>query len=295
LTKTTPFNFVDFTLFGAVLIWALNFTVIKASLEEIGPNTFNALRFLLAAMLVWLLIWKRGDWFKIPARQILPLFLLGLFGNLLYQWLFIIGINFTFAANAAIMLGTIPIWVAVVSHLFAYEKMTRLKAIGVVLGFTGVFVIITGGDNPVSFGSDSFLGDMLIITAAFVFGIYTIYSKSYLGSYSPLQFSGMMIAIGAVSLTAIAIPEMHSTNWADISLAAYGGVVYSGALSIGLAYLIWNNGLARVGTIRTSAYQNLVPVLGLAFGVLLLNEQLNLLQYSGSAIAVTGIVLTRRG
>lgn len=295
MKKTTPFNFVDFTLFVAVLIWALNFTVIKASLEEIGPHTFNALRFLLAASLVWILIWKRGDWFKIPVRQLLPLFLLGLFGNLLYQWLFIVGINFTFAANAAIMLGTIPIWVAVVSHLFAYEKMTRLKAIGVVLGFSGVIVIITGGDNPVSFGSESFLGDMLIIAAAFVFGIYSIYSKSYLGNYSPLQFSGVMIAIGAFSLTAIAIPEMYSTHWTDISAAAYGGVVYSGALSIGLAYLIWNNGLARVGAIRTSAYQNLVPVLGLAFGVLLLNEQLNLLQYTGSAIAVAGIVLTRRG
>lgn len=294
MKKTTPFNFVDFTLFVAVLIWALNFTVIKASLEEIGPHTFNALRFLLAALLVWMFIWKRGDWFKIPVRHLLPLFLLGLFGNLLYQWLFIVGINFTFAANAAIMLGTIPIWVAVVSHLFAYEKMTRLKAIGVVLGFTGVIVIITGGDNPVSFSSESFLGDMLIIVAAFVFGIYSIYSKSYLSSYSPLQFSGMMIAIGAFSLTAIAIPEMHATNWTDISAAAYGGVIYSGALSIGLAYLIWNNGLARVGAIRTSAYQNLVPVLGLAFGVLLLNEQLNLLQYTGSAIAVAGIVLTRR-
>lgn len=259
-----------------------------------GPHTFNALRFILAAALVWIIIWRRGDWFKIPSRHFVPLLLLGLFGNLLYQWLFIVGINFSFAANAAIILGTIPIWVAIFSHILSIEKMTRLKTIGVALAFTGVIVIITGGENPVSFGSESFYGDVLIVTAAVVFGVYSIYSKTYLGSYSPLQFSGMMIAIGAFSLTAIAIPEMSDTNWSGISSAAYGGVVYSGALSIGLAYLIWNNGLARVGTVRTSAYQNLVPVLGLLFGVILLNEQLNILQYSGSAITVAGIVITRR-
>lgn len=294
MKKTSPFNFVDFTLFIAVLVWALNFTVVKSSLEEIDPHTFNALRFILASALVWAIIWKRGDWFKIPAHHFLPLFLLGLFGNLLYQWLFIVGINFSFAANAAIILGTIPIWVAVFSHILSFEKMSRLKAIGVILAFTGVVIIISGGQNSVSFGSESFIGDVLIVVAAIVFGVYSIYSKTYLGSYSPLQFSGMMIAIGAFALTIIAIPEMSATNWSGISAAAYGGVVYSGALSIGLAYLIWNNGLARVGAIRTAAYQNLVPVMGLVFGVVLLNEQLNVFQYSGSAVVVAGIVLTRR-
>jgi len=294
LKRKSPLNFVDFTLLIAVLVWALNFTVVKASLEDMGPHTFNALRFILAASLVWIIIWRRGDWFKIPSHHFIPLFFLGLFGNLLYQWLFIVGIDFSFAANAAIILGTIPIWVAIFSHLFSIEKMTRLKTIGVALAFTGVVVIISGGEKSVSFGSESFLGDVLIVVAAIVFGIYSIFSKTYLNSYTPLQFSGIMIAIGAFSLTAIAVPEMFSTDWAGISAIAYGGVVYSGALSIGLAYLIWNNGLARVGTVRTSAYQNLVPVLGLIFGVIILNEQLNAFQYSGSAIVVAGIILTRR-
>lgn len=72
-------------------------------------------------------------------------------------------------------------------------------------------------------------------------------------------------------------------------------MIYSGALSIWLAYLIWNNGIVNVGPVKTSVYQNLVPVLGLIFGIILLNESLSYLQYIGSAIVVMGIVLTRRG
>jgi drug/metabolite transporter (DMT)-like permease len=64
-------------------------------------------------------------------------------------------------------------------------------------------------------------------------------------------------------------------------------------LSIGVAYLIWNYGLQAVGAVHTATYQNLVPVLGLAFGVVLLNEQLTILQYAGSGLVVIGIVLAR--
>lgn len=54
-------------------------------------------------------------------------------------------------------------------------------------------------------------------------------------------------------------------------------MIYSGALSIWLAYLIWNNGIVNVGPVKTSVYQNLVPVLGLIFGIILLNESLSYL------------------
>jgi drug/metabolite transporter (DMT)-like permease len=294
LNRTSPFKGIDLLLLVVVVIWALNFTVIKASLDEIGPHTFNALRFILACAIIWIIIWKRGDWFTIPGNHILPLISIGLFGNLIYQWLFIVGIDYTFAANAAIILGTIPIWVAVSSHFFSIEKMTRLKGIGVLLAFLGVIIIITGGDDRITFGSDTFLGDILIIVAAFVFGIYTVFSKQYLKHYTPIQFSGIMVSVGAISLLLIAIPEMSATNWTEISYAAFGGVIYSGALAIGFAYLVWNYGLHKVGAVKTSTYQNLVPVLGLAFGVIILNEQLSLMQYAGAAVAVAGIVLTRK-
>lgn len=295
MNRPSPQLLTDISLLFIALVWALNFTVIKASLSEIDPYSFNAIRFLLASSFIWIVLAKRKAWFKIQREDWIPLLIMGLAGNLLYQWLFIAGINLTLAANAAVMLGTIPIWVALASHLLSLEYMNRLKAAGVFLAFGGVLMIIFFGKNPISFGSDNFTGDVIIILAAVVWALYTIYSKRFLARYSPLQFSTIMTTIGAISLFLLAIPNAGETDWVNVSFAAYGGAVYSGLLSIGVAYLIWNNGIKRVGAVRTATYQNLVPVLGLLFGIVLLGESLELLQYAGSAIVIAGILLTRHG
>lgn len=284
----------DVTLFTIAVIWALNFSVVKASLSEIDPYSFNSIRFIMAAGLIWgIIMWKQA-WFTIPKKDWVPLIIIGLIGNLLYQWLFIVGIDLTLAANAAVMLGTIPIWIAIFSHLFTDEKMNLLKFFGVVLAFAGVTAILGGGRNPLSFASATFTGDIIIVLAAITWAVYTIRSRGFLQNYTPLQFSGVMTFTGAVFLTGLMFFSSETTEWSTVSLPAYGGMIYSGMLSIGLAYLIWNNGIVEVGPVKTSVYQNLVPVMGLIFGIVLLNESLTPIQYAGSAVVVLGIVITRR-
>lgn len=285
----------DFALFSIAFVWALNFTVIKASLVEIDPYSFNAIRFVLAAAFIWIVIAQKGAWFRIKKNDWKILIPLGLTGNLLYQWLFIVGIDLSLAANAAVMLGTIPIWVAIFSHLFSMEALNRMKVLGVILAFSGLFLIVFFGKDPISFGSQTFIGDLSILAAAVVWGLFTIFSKQFLTRYTPLQFSAFMTSTGAVSLLLIAIPFAAPTDWSAVSYMAWGGVFYSGFLAIGLAYIIWNKGIMEVGAVRTATYQNLVPVLGLAFGVILLGESLEFLQYVGSAIVIGGILITRYG
>lgn len=291
--KITKKSLVEFSLFVVALIWALNFTVVKSALTEIDPLSFNGLRFIFAAAVVWAVLFYRGQLFTIPKKDWLPLLGMGILGNLIYQGLFIVGIDYTYAANAAVMLGTIPIWVALFSHFFKLEQMTVLKTVGVLFAFGGIVFIVTGGNEPFSIASNTFLGDLIIIIAAVVWGGYTILSKPFLDRYTPIQFSTIMATIGAVILFLIGLPNILELNWTAISLAAYGGVVYSGLLSIGVAYVIWNYGLKTVGAVHTATYQNLVPVLGLLFGVILLNEQLSLLQYGGAILVIAGIILAR--
>lgn len=88
----------------------------------------------------------------------------------------------------------------------------------------------------------------------------------------------------------IGLPNILQLEWSNISASAYGGVIYN---SIGIAYLIWNNGLQTVGAVHISMYQNLVPVMRLIFGIVLLGEKLTFRQYFGSALVITGIVLAR--
>ncbi|MDX1672559.1 MAG: DMT family transporter [Balneolaceae bacterium] len=284
---------IEFLLLVVAVIWALNFTVIKYSLNEIDPLSFNGLRFLFATGFILVVLFARSEQFRIPKKDWWPLLGMGLLGSLVYQGLFIIGMDFTLAANAAVMLGTIPIWVALFSHFFTDERLTLFKTLGVIFAFGGIVFIMTGGEKGISFASDTFVGDLLMVSSAVVWAVFTILSKSFLKRYTPIQYSAVMSSIGCVALFLLGLPGMLEIDWATVSWPAYGGVVYSGLLSIGAAYVIWNYGIHFVGTVRTATIQNLVPVLGLLFGIVLLNEQLSLLQYGGSALVIIGIVLTR--
>lgn len=285
--------FVDLSLVFVAVIWALNFSVIKFSLEEIDLYSFNALRFVFATLLLYYFLRKRGYSLKVQKKHFWPLVGVGLLGNFTYQLLFIIGVNYTLAANSAVMMGTIPIWVALLSQFFTDEKLTAYKWIGVILAFTGVALIIAGGNNPISLESETFIGDIIILSAALCWAVFTILSRKYLNIYSPLQFSAFMSVVGLITLGLLAVPSLIRLNWSAITVVGYSGVVYSGALSIGIAYIIWNNGVKKIGAVRTATYQNLVPVLGLFFGLILLGEELTPLQYIGAAFVIAGIVMAR--
>lgn len=219
---------------------------------------------------------------------------IGIIGNLVYQLLFIIGLDLTNSANAAVMLGSIPIWVALLSQLFTDEKLTFSKSIGIFLAFIGVSLIITGGKGELSFASDTFKGDIITLLAAIAWGIYTILSKKYLKFYSSTQYSAFMSIVGVIALLLVGLPFLIKADFSTVTAAGFGGIIYSGLLSVGIAYLIWNNGINKIGAVRTAAYQNLVPVLGLIFGVIILDEALTLLQYIGSIFVIIGIIQTRK-
>lgn len=286
---------IELSLLFMVIVWSLNFSVVKYSLEEIDPLSFNAMRFLLATAFIWTVVKVRGIKVRVQKGDWPVLIFLGIWGNLIYQLLFIFGINLTFSANAAVMLGTIPVWVAVFSHFFTADKLKLITTAGVLMAFLGVILIIAGDPKGFSFASDNVVGDIIIVLAAMVFGSYTLFSRKLLDKYTPMELSTIVMTVGASSLMLVAIPSLMKLDYGSISALSYTGAIYSGVLSIGLAYIIWNYGIKQVGAVRTSTYQNLVPVFGLILGYILLGEVLTILQYFGAASVIAGIVLSKRG
>jgi len=273
--------FTELSLAFVAVIWALNFTVIKVTLEEIDPFSFNALRYVFAALILVAVTKWRGFKILVKREHIIPLIGVGIVGNLIYQVLFIVGVNLTNAANSAVILGTIPVWIALLAHLFTEEKLSSNKLLGMIFAFLGVALIIFGRNEGFSFNSTNALGDLIVLASAIAWASYTILSKKYLKLYNSSQYSAFISIVGVIGLLIVGAPSLSKIDLTTISLAGYGGILYSGFLSVGLAYLIWNRGVHKIGAIKTASYQNLVPVLGLIFGVVLLNESLSLIQYVG--------------
>lgn len=293
--RTPRFTLIEGMLLSVALIWAANFSIVKVSLPYIDPMSFNAVRFAISIVLMVGILWRSKSFVPVALRDVPALFGLGLLGNTAYQLFFIFGLDRTHSANAAVMLGTIPVWVGLVSHFFFDEKMTRGRAVGVGLTFGGILLILTGSGRELSFGSGTLYGDMLALASAAVFGTYTVLSKDFLKRYKPLQLTVMSMVSGGGVLVLAAVPDLIAMEWAAVPAGAWVGAVYSGTLSVGIAYIVWNHALNQVGAVRTATYQNLVPVLGLIIGYFLMGENLAWLQLAGSVVVIGGIIVTRRG
>ncbi|MEJ2215043.1 MAG: DMT family transporter [Gemmatimonadota bacterium] len=272
------------------VIWAVNFSVIKVGLAELPPFGFNALRFPLAGLLLLgvlalrgaLSLPDRGDTFRIIG--------LGLVGNGAYQFLFISGIDRTRAGNASLLLAGTPIITAVLSSALGHERLSARVWIGVLATVLGIALVI--GSEPVHMGGDSVAGDLLLLAAAICWSVYTVGARNPIRRYGTMRVTAWTLWVGAVLLFLVGLPDLLRLP-APLSAGAWGSVLYSGPLGIGVAYLLWYSGVRHLGNTRTATFANVVPVLALAVAWFWLREVPNFRQLAGAAVIIGGVSLAR--
>nr|BCX01858.1 MAG: hypothetical protein KatS3mg041_1904 [Bacteroidota bacterium] len=280
-----------------VFIWGLNFTVVKAALRELSPFWFNALRFTLA-LGVLVGFWTRHRERDIVLKEASPFLwvrvgILGLVGHGIYQVFFIMGLDRSTAANAAIVLSGTPLWTASLAHLVGQERLRPQMLSGMLLAMAGVGLVVGFSGRQISVGPDVFLGNVMIVGCSWCWAFYTVFSRSLMRRVSPLTITVLSMAVALPVLWGAALLE-GPPAWEQISLWAYLGVLYSGLLAIALSYVIWAASIRRIGAARTAVYGNLVPVVATAAGVILLHEKLHSYQMLGGAVVLLGLYLVQR-
>lgn len=276
-----------------VLIWGSNFSVVKAALREFHPLAFNSLRFALASSVLGIFLAATGNRVRIDRGDRLRLVGLGILGNVVYQVLFIYGINWTRAGNSALMLAAVPLIVAVLSASLRHESINLAGWAGVLLSVAGIGLLVWGSSRGLGFGADTVKGDLTMLAAAFGWSLYTVLSSPYVKKYGTLPVTAWTMWIGNVGLLAVAAPALTGQDW-GISAAAWGGLVFSGILSIAVAYILWYYGVRHLGSSRTAVYSNAVPVVALIVAWPTLGEVPTWIQVAGTALLLGGIALARR-
>lgn len=294
--KTTggTFGLIDLMLLALILIWGINFTVVKVTLAEMTPLSFNSIRFLLASTLTLLLLrliegsvdFARGDWWRLLG--------LGLIGNTCYQLLFINGIDRTTAGNSALLLATTPLFVSLIGAAFGVERVGKLAWVGVSLSFAGIFMIIVGSGKELSLTRETIEGDVLTLIGAAAWSLYTVLSRPMLSRYSALKLTALAMVAGTPFIVLFSIPQLLAQDWVAVSWRGWLGLFFSGSLAIALGYIIWNSAVRKVGGVRTAVYSNLTPVIAAIFAWLTLDETITAFMVVGAAMIFLGIYLTRR-
>lgn len=290
----------DFALLLVVLIWGLNFPIIKVALETMPPYVVNAFRFAVsAAVLGGIHGWRTRDepgGFWAPMREHgWTVVGLGLLGYVVYQWCFIVGVNATSAGSAALIISSSPVWTAIIARVLGMERLPLGAWGGLALSLAGTILVVVAGHNAPNFANDTLFGNTLMLGGALLWAAYTVLSRPVLKagvSATGLAFFGILLSLPV--LWGLGVGELDAVDWANVDLTVWAALLFSGGFSTGIAYALWNTAIQRVGPSATAIYNNLVPVVALASGVVLIGEAVTLYQLLGGALILSGLVLMRR-
>ena len=293
--KAAKLSANDGLMLLVVTIWAVNLSLVKIALSEIPPLPYNGIRLMLAAavLLGWLLLSEKNLHFD--RRDLPKIVFLSFSGYAIYQYLFITGINLTTASNTAVIFGSTPIMVSLLSSFFKHEKVTLLGWLGITLGFTGIYMVISRRAGGFSLSLQTWKGDLLLFAAVFLWAHYSVSARPLLKKYSPLKFTTVTMGLGALMFFPFSVPLLLKLPYASISLSAWLCLLFSGIGALSLAMVLWFFSVRKVGNSQTAVYSNLQPVLAVVFATLLLGEKASSSLLLGAAVIFLGIFFTRKG
>ncbi|MEN6559237.1 MAG: DMT family transporter [Acidobacteriota bacterium] len=286
----------DLLMLLVVLLWAVNVSVIKIGLRSLSPHAFNAARLVLAALAYAVVLAvrparpgrsRRGDGWKAAA--------LGLLGITFYQVFFIRGVSLMPASTASIVMGTSPVFIAVLATVFGEERIPPAGWAGIAISFAGFMLVVAGENGGLAFTWEAWRGAVLILVANVFWAGYTVFSRPLLERNSAFRVAGQGAIFGTAVYLPFAARDLARVSWDRVPWQGWAAIAYAGLIAIFLCFAIWYESVQAVGSAKTGIYSNLSPILTIFFAGLLLGERLAALQAVGAAVTLAGVYLTRSG
>jgi drug/metabolite transporter (DMT)-like permease len=254
--------------------------------------TIAAGRILLAAVILMIYAWSRGNSLPKHLPSIALLFVIGLFNCALPFFLIPWGEQDVASGRAAIFMASGPLITLVLAHFFTTdERINSRKALAFVLGFVGVLLVI--GVGAFSSGIGALLPQLALIMAATSYAISGLLVKRLTGISNTMMSACVLLAGSLITLPAALLWETPASNLAAASASALLALIYLGLFPTGLMFLVRFYLINNYGYTFVSQVGYLVPLFSVFFGALLLGEQLSLSIFLGLGLILVGIFISR--
>lgn len=275
---------------ASATIFGFSFLFTKNALDTLGMNQLVGLRFMTAALLMWLLKALKLIKVEINTRKIKPLALVALFQPILYFVFETTGVDLTSASEAGIIVSLIPVAVAFSAAVLLKEKLSKAQWIAVFASVFGVVLISLPGLRS---GTGSHLtGVLALLGAVMAGGLYNIYSKKASGRATPIEVTYVMMWAGAIFFNVVGLittPNPVTYFGALANLNALLAVLYLGVLSSVIAFIALNYSLSKISASEAAIFMNLTPIVSVFAGITFRAERFSLIQFVGSVIILLGV------
>jgi drug/metabolite transporter (DMT)-like permease len=274
------------------VVWGANFAVMKYGTDVLDPLAYNGVRMAIgSAAMMAILRARRMP--ALPWRDARALMLLGALGTGLYQLFFINGLALTRAGTASLVVASSPAVIAIVGRVLGAERVSVRAVCGIALSITGIAFVIIGSADSAE-GHASVVGDLLILGSVVCWAFYAHLVRPYTRRIDGIQIAAWALLGGTIPMVVVASPAIHRADWAAVAPLTWCAILYSGIISLGIAYLFWYRGVRVIGAMRTSMFSNLQPIVAVAVSWPMLGETPTVWQGVGASAVLGGLLLTRQ-
>jgi drug/metabolite transporter (DMT)-like permease len=297
---------------AAGCLWSTGFYFGKIALREMGVGHMVLYRFLFGCLgLLPILLRKSGRRAGIAAaglnakewRSLLIASFLGVPVQFLMQFW---GLKLTNVSHACLMVGTMPVILAVGATIFTQERLDKIGWLAIFASTAGVGLIVASGTGAAhlqaraagtpSINAPSLAGDLLVVASMFVALGWILINQKLMKRHSPLVVTAYGVLSGTAMLAAWVLAVDGMPPFRAVSLQAWLALAAGGILCTSATTLLWNWGIHHAPAARAGVFLNIEPALGSALGVRLMGDRLGPLTWVGGAmILAAAVVLTARG
>jgi drug/metabolite transporter (DMT)-like permease len=270
------------------ILWGGGYVLAGVALKDLPPLTIVCVRVAIGALTLLPVVWLYEDRLPRSLRGWAPFFVMGVLNNVIPFSLLILGQSQTSAGLTAIVNATTPLFTVLVTAAYGEERLTASKVIGVLLGLVGV-AILRGQDADIS--SAQTLGIVLCLGAALSFGFSGLWGRRKLQGVAPHISSFCQLLCSAVVLLPFAALFERPWTYEMPGLHAWLSLIGLGALSTGLAYLVFFRILARSGATNAMLVTLLMPITTVVLGHFVLGEVLHAREAIGALVIASALVV----
>lgn len=276
----------------AVAIWGTSFVATKILLYEIKPVTIIILRLVLATILLTAIALYTKRPFAINLKSHAWIFILSLVA-VFHLWIQVTGLQYTTAANTGWIIGTAPIFMAIMGFIFYKEKVSFLQLAGILIALTGLVLLISKGEIT-NIGLIKNKGDLLVLGSAFTWGVYSIVNKKISLSYSPLMTILYLFLMMAVIIIPFNIDVQTISSIVNLSAIGWLMVFFLGIFCSGIAYVIWAQALRDMESAKVGAFLYFEPLVTVVAAWFFLTEEITLLMVFSGLLITVGVFIVNK-
>jgi drug/metabolite transporter (DMT)-like permease len=289
---TTSKTFRYLLILHAIIFWGTSFVATKTVLQEIKPVTIIILRLVFASVLLTIIALSTKRKFSINPKSHCWIFILALVA-VFHLWIQVTGLQYTTASNTGWIIGTAPIFMAILGFAFYKERITLLQFAGILVAIAGLLLLIGKGDIT-NIGLIENKGDLLVLGSAFTWGIYSMVNKKISLSYSPLMTILYLFLMMAVIIIPFNLNSETIDSVINLSTISWMWILFLGIFCSGIAYVIWAQALRDMESAKVGAFLYFEPLVTVVAAWFFLNEEITLLMIFSGLLITAGVFIVNK-